>query len=140
MKALALAAVLAALCLPALDAAAQSPAQGVSEQRIEIYMKDFDFQFVLPTPIKPGLPTVLIIRNEGKVRHGFYSPMFAGILVRGESEGVVTYGKGVEGFYVDPGKKLVVLLASQPAGSYAFGCDIHPSMKGEMYVMEIPGS
>jgi hypothetical protein len=140
VKALFVSAMLVAVCLPVLDADAQSPSQGLPEQRIEIFIRDYDFQFVMPTPIQPGLPTFLIIRNEGKVRHGFYSSMFFGILVQGEGEGVAAYGKGVEGFYVDPGKELVVRLNNQPAGRYPFGCDLHPSMKGEMFVMAIPAS
>jgi hypothetical protein len=117
---------------------AQSPAQTLPEQRIEIVIRDYDFQILKPTPIQPGLPTVIILRNQDIVRHGFYSAMLQGILVQGEGEGVAAYGKGVEGFYVDPGKTLVIRFNNQRAGKYSFRCDLHPSMKGEAYVMEVP--
>lgn len=117
---------------------AQSPAQGLPEQRIEIIMKDYDFQVVKPAPVRPALPTVIIIRNQDIVRHGFYSAMLQGILVQGEGEGVAAYGKGVEGFYVDPGKTLVIRFNNQRPGKYSFRCDLHPQMKGEVYVMEVP--
>jgi plastocyanin len=44
----------------------------------------------------------------------------------------------VEGFYVDPGKTLVIRFNNQRAGKYSFRCDLHPKMKGEAYVMEVP--
>jgi len=140
VRALFAAAALVVLCLPALAADAQGPPPAAPEQRIEVFMQDYYFQFVLPTQIRPGLPTFLVIRNEGKVRHGFYSPMLTGISVHAEGEGVAAYGRGIDGFYVDPGKKLVVRLSDQPAGKYTFGCDLHPAMKGELFVMEMPAS
>lgn len=131
-------AVLMSLSGPSVDA--QSPAQGLPEQRIEIIIRDYDFQVAKLTPIQPGLPAVIILRNQDIVRHGFYSPMLMGILVQGEGEGVAAYGKGVEGFYVDPGKTLVIRFNNQRPGKYSFRCDLHPKMKGEMYVMEIPAA
>ena len=119
---------------------AESPAQGLPEQRIEIIMKDYDFQVVKPAPVRPALPTVIIIRNQDIVRHGFYSAMLQGILVQGEGEGVAAYGKGVEGFYVDPGKTLVIRFNNQRPGKYSFRCDLHPSMRGEAYVMDVPAA
>ena len=126
--------------LPGSGVDAQSPAQTLPEQRIEIIMKDYDFQLVKPAPIRPALPTVIIIRNQDIVRHGFYSAMLQGILVQGEGEGVAAYGKGVEGFYVDPGKTLVIRFNNQRPGKYSFRCDLHPSMKGEVYVMDVPAA
>lgn len=119
---------------------AQSPAEVLPEQRIEIIMKDYDFQMVKPAPVRPALPTVIIIRNQDIVRHGFYSALLQGILVQGEGEGVAAYGKGVEGFYVDPGKTLVIRFNNQRPGKYSFRCDLHPQMKGEAYVMDIPAA
>mgnify|MGYP001579331617 FL=1 len=126
--------------LPGSGVDAQSPAQTLPEQRIEIIMKDYDFQLVKPAPVRPALPTVIIIRNQDIVRHGFYSVMLQGILVQGEGEGVAAYGKGVEGFYVDPGKTLVIRFNNQRPGKYSFRCDLHPSMKGEVYVMDVPAA
>ena len=126
--------------LPGSGVDAQSPAQVLPEQRLEIVMRDYDFQLVKPTPVQPGLPTVIIVRNQDIVRHGFYSAMLAGILVQGEGEGVAAYGKGIEGFYVEPGKTLVIRFNNQRAGKYSFRCDLHPSMNGEAYVMEVPAA
>ena len=138
LRTLLVAVMLVAVSLPALSADAPTPAQALPEQRIEIVIRDYAFELVKPTPIQPGLPTIIILRNQDIVRHGFYTSMLTGILVQGEGEGVAAYGKGVEGFYVDPGKTLVIKFNNQKPGKYSFRCDLHPSMKGEAYVMEIP--
>jgi len=133
--------LLVAVSFPGLGTDVQSPAQAMpSEQRIEIVIRDYNFELVKPTPIQPGLPTVIILRNQDIVRHGFYTSMLTGILVQGEGEGVAAYGKGVEGFYVDAGKTLVIKFSNQKPGKYSFRCDLHPQMKGEAYVMEIPAA
>ncbi len=119
---------------------AESTAQVLPEQRLEIVMRDYDFQVLKPAPIRPGMPTVIIIRNQDIVRHGFYSAMLQGILVQGEGEGVAAYGKGIEGFYVEPGKTLVLRFNNQRPGKYSFRCDLHPNMKGEAYVMDVPAA
>jgi hypothetical protein len=131
------ASTLAGVSVPGMDA---QSAQTLPEQRIEIVIRDYDFQVTQPTPIQSGLPAVIILRNQDIVRHGFYSSMFTGILVHGEGEGIAAYGKGVEGFYVDPGKALVIRLSNQRTGQYLFRCDLHPAMKGEVYVMAVPAA
>jgi hypothetical protein len=126
--------------IAALRVDAQSGAQALPEQRLEILMRDYEFQVAKPTMIQPGLPAVIILRNQDIVRHGFYSGMLQGIMVQGEGEGVAAYGKGVEGFYVEPGKTLVIRFNNQRPGKYSFRCDLHPQMKGEAYVMEVPAA
>jgi len=141
MKPLLSTAVLVTLALACVSSVATPQAQAMpTEQRIEIVIRDYDFQLVKPTPIQPGLPTVIILRNQDIVRHGFYTSMLTGILVQGEGEGVAAYGKGVEGFYVEPGKTLVIRFNNQRAGTYSFRCDLHPKMKGELYVMDVPAA
>lgn len=108
------------------------------EQRIEIVIRDYQFLLTKPVPIRLGLPTVIILRNEDIVRHGFTSPMLFGLLVHGEGEGIASYGKGVEGFYVDPGKTLAIRFTTERPGNYAFRCDLHPNMKGEFFMLEVP--
>jgi plastocyanin len=115
-----------------------SLAQSPSDQRVEIVIRDYAFEVMRPAPVQPGLPTVLILRNQDIVRHGFTSQMLMGMLVHGEGEGVGTYGKGVEGFYIDPGKTLVIRFTNDRPGKYAFRCDLHPNMKGELYALEVP--
>ena len=78
------------------------------------------------------------MRNNDDVRHGFASPSLFGLLVSGEDEQIVTYGKGIEGFYVNAGKTLTIRINAERPGTMPFHCDLHEHMKGELYVLEIP--
>ncbi len=114
------------------------PVETAQEQRIEIIIRNFEFVLTQPTPVRMALPTVIILRNQDIVRHGFTSPILIGLGLHGEGEGIAAYGKGVEGFYVDPGKTLVIRFVTERPGNYTFRCDLHPKMKGELYLLEVP--
>ena len=118
----------------------QSETLTAQEQRIEIIIRDSTFMLTQPSPVRLHTSTAIILRNQDIVRHGFTSPMMAGLLLHGEGEGIAAYGKGVEGFYVDPGKTLVIRFTTVRTGSYSFRCDLHPQMKGELYLLEIPAA
>jgi plastocyanin len=117
---------------------ALSAVQAAQEQRVELIIRDSAFLLSQPAPMRLGLPTVIILRNQDIIRHGFTSPMLIGLVVHGEGEGVVSYGKGVEGFYVDPGKTLIIRFTTERPGSFSFRCDLHTQMKGELFLLEVP--
>ena len=116
---------------------AQSQIQGSREQRIEIVIEDRTFFLAKGGLLEVGTPLEIVVENRDKVRHGFTSPMLIGLLVFGEDDQIVTYGKGVEGFYVNPGKTLVIRFTTERPGSFPFHCDLHERMKGELYVLEV---
>jgi hypothetical protein len=120
------------------DAAGQPAAQ--QEQRVEIVIRSYEFQLSQPSPIRLHQPTIIILRNQDIVRHGFTSPMLLHLMVQGEGEGIAAYGKGIEGFYVDPGKTLIIRFVPERPGKYSFGCDLHQKMTGELYLLEIPAA
>ena len=115
-----------------------SSAPPSNQQRIEIIIKDKKFFLESSVPIQVGQTIELIVRNQDDVRHGFASPSLLGLLVSGEDEQVVTYGKGIEGFYVNAGKTLTIRIGAERPGTMPFHCDLHEHMKGELYVLEIP--
>ena len=115
-----------------------SSASGAQEQRIEITIRDSTFVRTKTAPIHPGFPTEIVIRNEDHIRHGFTSSMLAGLSVHGEGEGIESYGKGIDGFYVGPGKTLIIRFIAQHQGRFTFQCDLHPDLKGEIYLLEVP--
>lgn len=119
---------------------AADPVIAQQEQRVEIVIRSYEFQLTQPAPIRMYMPTIIILRNQDIVRHGFASPMLMHLMVQGEGEGIAAYGKGVEGFYVDPGKTLVVRFVPERPGKYSFHCDVHPKMTGELYLLEIPAA
>jgi FtsP/CotA-like multicopper oxidase with cupredoxin domain len=108
------------------------------QQRIEIVIKDKKFFLESSVPIQVGQTIELIVRNHDDVRHGFASASLLGLLVSGQDEQIVTYGKGVEGFYVNAGKTLIIRIDAERPGSMPFHCDLHEHMKGELYVLEVP--
>lgn len=117
---------------------AQIQIQGSPGQRIEIVIQDRTFFLAKGGPLQVGTPIEIVLQNRDDVRHGFSSASLLGLLVSGEDDQIVTYGKGVEGFYVNPGKTLIIRINAERPGSIPFHCDLHERMKGELYVLEIP--
>lgn len=107
------------------------------DQRIDITIQDSEFLFSHPVAPQLGRPTVIILRNEDIIKHGFTSSILKGVQVTAESEGITAYGRGMEGFYVAPGKTLVLHLSIDQPGRHSFRCDLHPTMKGEVLVLEM---
>lgn len=122
--------------LPGFEAVPR--AEGQAEQTIEILIRDSAFTQTQIMRMQTEAPTVIVLRNQDRIRHGFTSELFKGLLVKGEGGGIIAYGKGMEGFYIDPGKTLVLRFRLDKPGSYAFRCDLHPDMKGELYMLEVP--
>lgn len=116
--------------------APSAPAQ--LDQQIELKIRDYKFVQVHVVPLHPGFPAEIILTNEDEVRHGFTSPFFLGLHLEGEGEGIVSYGKGLDGFYLDPGKTLTLRFIMPQPGRFTFRCDIHKDMGGEIYLLEVP--
>lgn len=133
-----LALLYSAVAPPLAGAGSEIQVQGSREQRIELVIEDRTFFLAKGGPIEVGTSVEIVVENRDTVRHGFTSPMLIGLLVSGEDDQIVTYGKGVEGFYVNPGKTLVIKFTAERPGSFPFHCDIHERMKGELYVLEVP--
>jgi len=115
-------------------------AQMPDEQRIEVVMHNYDFEMIQRSSIQLGTPTVLILRNQDIVRHGFASPAFAHMKLRAQGEGVAVFGQGAEGVHLDPGKMLVLYFVVERSGKLTFHCDLHPHMKGELLILDIPAA
>ncbi|PJA78273.1 MAG: hypothetical protein CO149_04925, partial [Nitrospirae bacterium CG_4_9_14_3_um_filter_51_5] len=81
--------------------------------------------------------TVIHIKNMDAVRHDFGSDMFLNTLTYVESNGVVTYGTGVEGAYLDPGQEASIRLKLTHPGRFQFHCSIHKDMKGEILLLTV---
>lgn len=111
--------------------------QVAQDQRIEIMIRNSEFLLTQPAAVQLGLPTVIILRNQDIIAHGFTSPMLAGLPVTAESEGITVYGDGIGGFHIDPGKTLVIRFTPERPGQYGFRCDLHPEMKGEVFLMDL---
>lgn len=120
-------------CL-ALGALTQVGAQ--TEQTVDVTIKGFTF-VTKQAPLQLNVPTVIVIRNEDNVRHDFGSAMFQRSLARAESGGIIAYGKGLEGVYLDPKREVRISFTLERPGRYEFRCSIHPDMKGEILLINV---
>ncbi len=96
-----------------------------------------------------GNPTAIVVRNEDGVTHGFYSPLFKDTPVRLEGDGYRVEGKDGLAFRVDPGKTMTLhftkgstaapLTMMSPLMRHVIWCDMHPDVKGELFIIERRG-
>ena len=90
-------------------------------------------------------PTDIVVRNEDTIQHGFNSSLFKDAKVTVEGDGTLAKGKGPNVYRVDPGKTMILHFTKPSTGTdegsktYAFWCDLHPNMKGEMFVVSLRG-
>ena len=113
-----------------------SSASAQSEQRVDVKIKEYTF-ITNQVPLMPDAPTVIEIRNEDDVRHDFGSIVFQNTHTQVESDGVIAYGRGVAGVFLDPAKQASVRFIIERPGRYEFRCSIHPNMRGELLLLNI---
>ena len=108
-----------------------------SEQKIEVTIQDYTFVLTKQIPLRLGVPTVIAIRNVDGERHDFGSAMFDGVSTKVESGGVIPYGRGIGGVFLDPKREAVIRFTLDRPGRYEFRCSIHPTMKGELLLLNV---
>lgn len=113
-----------------------APVGAQTEQRVEVTIKGYAY-VAKQAPLRLGVPTVIVIRNQDGERHDFGSPMFEGTLTRVESDGVISYGRGIGGVFLDPKKQTEIRFTIERPGRYEFTCSIHPNMKGELLLLNV---
>lgn len=119
-----------------LGAYTARPLFGNNEQVVEVTIRDF--QFVTKQPVlRMGWPTIIRIRNEDKERHDFGSTMFEGIPAKIERDGVIVYGRGLSGVYLDAKRDATIQFEMSRPGRHEFRCSIHPNMKGEFLLLNV---
>lgn len=105
-----------------------------SEQVVDVTIKDFRFM-TKQNPLRLGFPTVIKVRNDDAERHDFSSTMFEGIPTQIEKDGVIVYGRGVGGVFLDPKRETVIRFDMTRPGRHVFRCSIHPTMSGELLLL-----
>jgi hypothetical protein len=105
-----------------------------SEQVVEVTIKDFRF-LTKQGMLRLGFPTVIKVRNEDAERHDFGSTMFEGLPTQVEKDGVIVYGRGVGGVFLDPKREAVLRFNMSRPGRHEFRCSIHPKMSGELLLL-----
>jgi len=105
-----------------------------SEQVVEVTIKDFKF-VTKQGPLRLGVPTVIKVRNEDAERHDFSSTMFEGLSTKIERDGVIVYGRGLNGVFLDAKREVVVRFDMSRPGRHEFRCTIHSAMSGELLIL-----
>lgn len=116
-----------------------SPSRPDPGRMIEITIRDYKYVMLKGDAIRMGTPTVITLRNDDNVTHGFVSPMFVGLPVQGEG-GIPVSTDGRAGFHVAPGQTLTIRFTPDQLGALDFQCDIRPHMKGELLYVEVQPS
>lgn len=128
---------------------AQAKGMGAPPSKVEITIKDRQHGYETVGLTMPSHDTTIVVHNMDSVTHGFASNLFKGIPVRMEG-GVEIRGKNFKSFHVEPGKTMTLHFATAPSNfdpgtggaeslRHALWCDIHPEVKGELYVIETRG-
>lgn len=112
------------------------PLWSQSEQVVDVTIKDFKFVTKQST-LRLGVATVIRIKNEDAERHDFGSTMFDGIPTQVEKDGVVVYGRGVGGVFLDAKRDAALRFNMSRPGRHEFRCSIHPTMQGELLLLNV---
>ena len=131
------------------SAYAQAAGMGAPPSKVEITIKDRQHGYETAGFTMPSQETIIVIRNQDSVTHGFASKLFKDIPVKVEG-GTEVRGKQFKSFHVDAGKTLTLRFATAPSNfdpatggaesvRHALWCDIHPEVKGELFVIETRG-
>ena len=143
---------LAGVMLPGMGTGivyAQASGMGASPSKVEITIKDRQHGYETVGITMPSHDTTIVVHNKDSVTHGFASNLFKGTSVRVEG-GIEVQGKNFKSYHVDAGQTMTLHFATAPSkfdastgiaesARYALWCDIHPEVKGEVYVIETRG-
>ena len=130
-------------------ASAQTKGMEAPPSKVEITIKDRQHGYETAGFTMPSQETIIVVRNQDSVTHGLASTLFKNIPVKVEG-GLEVRGKQFKAFHVDAGKTMTLRFATAPSNfdpltggaesiRHALWCDIHPEVKGELYVIETRG-
>ncbi|MFQ5993035.1 MAG: cupredoxin domain-containing protein [Nitrospiraceae bacterium] len=106
------------------------------EQTVEVTIRNSSF-IANQAPLQLMVPTRITIRNEDQIRHNFSSRVLERGPTRVEHDGVTSYGRGIEGVFLDSNKEVNIRFTIETPGRYEFRCSIHPGMKGEILLLSV---
>jgi hypothetical protein len=127
---------------------AQAQETGAPPSKVEITIKDRQHGYQTVGMTHPSHDTIIVVRNQDTVTHGFASRLFRDIDVQVEN-GEEVWGKNFRSFHVEPGQVMTLRFTTAPTKlsryvgtesmRHAIWCDIHPEVRGELYVVETRG-
>jgi len=103
---------------------------------VEIIIRNSTFEFQGGI-LKRDQAATIVVHNQDTITHGFTSILLADLDVQVESNGVTTFEKGLKAVHIDSGKTVRIHFSPNRPGNFSFRCDLHPNMKGEVFVFSI---
>jgi hypothetical protein len=131
------------------NAYAQTKGMEAPPSKMEINIKDRQHGYETVGITMPSQDTIIVVKNQDSVTHGLASTLFKDIPVKVEG-GTEIRGKQFKSFHVDAGKTMTLRFATAPSNydpmtggaesvRHALWCDIHPDVKGELFIIETRG-
>ncbi|MCS6897571.1 MAG: hypothetical protein NZM29_06310 [Nitrospira sp.] len=128
---------------------AQAKGMEAPPSKVEITIRDRQHGYETVGVTMPSHDTIIVVRNQDSVTHGFASTLFKDIPVKVEG-GTEVRGKHFRSFHVAAGQTMTLRFSTAPSNfdpltggaeslRYALWCDIHPEVKGELFVIETRG-
>jgi hypothetical protein len=128
---------------------AQTKGMEAPPSKLEITIKDRQHGYETVGIAMPSQDTIIVVRNQDSVTHGLASTLFKDIPVKVDG-GLEVRGKRFKSFHVDAGKTMTLRFSTAPSNfdpktggaesvRHALWCDIHPEVKGEIFVIETRG-
>jgi hypothetical protein len=128
-------------------ASLQAESQKPETAKIEIIMQDQGYQ--VKGHSVPDSLTAIVLRNQDTETHGFSSPLFKDLDIRAEGDAIEVETKGIRSYHVPAGRTATLYFTPaslldpstgiRETTQYPIQCDLHPSMKGELLVVETRG-
>ena len=128
---------------------AQTKGMEAPPSKVEITIKDRQHGYETVGITMPSQDTIIVVKNQDSVTHGLASTLFKDIPVKVEG-GTEIRGKQFKSFHVDAGKTMTLRFPTAPSNydpmtggaesvRHALWCDIHPEVKGELFIIETRG-
>ena len=128
---------------------AQTPGMEAPPSKVEITIKDRQHGYETVGITMPSQNTIIVVKNQDSVTHGLASTLFKDIPVKVEG-GTEVRAKKFKSFHIDAGKTMTLRFSTAPSNydpltggaesvHHALWCDIHPEVKGEIFVIETRG-
>ncbi|MDH4153883.1 MAG: hypothetical protein OEV01_08890 [Nitrospira sp.] len=128
---------------------AQAKGMEAPPSKVEIIIKNRQHGYETAGFTMPSQDTIIVVRNQDSVTHGLASTLFKNIAVKVEG-GTEVRGKQFKSFHVDAGKTMTLRFSTAPSNfdpqtggaesvRHVLWCDIHPEVKGELFVIETRG-
>ncbi|MHC9064739.1 hypothetical protein ACYX34_18910 [Nitrospira sp. CMX1] len=128
---------------------AQTKGMEAPPSKVEITIKDRQHGYETAGFTMPSQETIVVVRNQDSVTHGLASTLFKNMAVKVEG-GTEVRGKQFRSFHVDAGKTMTLRFSTAPSNfdpqtggaesvRHSLWCDIHPEVKGELFIIETRG-